>query len=566
MLPHKNNKSKIINLFEILISKEKLSLLFLFILLVLVIIIELVTLTSIPVLFSQLLDFRTDNKILDSIIDAISKNSSNSFSFLITGILIIFFFRSLFLYFAKIFEFVVYKRIRLRLSKTLLGNFLSLNLIEIQKDTPATKIWKMEIVNNLVGVIENVITLIKNTSYIVVIFVFLLLYLGSQIIYFFITLLLFIVIFYFFFSNLIKQTGAKTQIASKNKINIIQNIMNGIKDIFILNKFNFFKEQFRVFNTEYEKNAQKNLIINNFPVFFIEFVGILFICLFSLKLNNSGMSAEKIISIISVLAYGGLRLIATLKLSIVQINKYKTDSFVIRVVLEKLKKKRNENYDSNISYEDQDDPKNLIEVKNLLFGYDKDNILLNNINLVFKKNSIYAIHGKSGSGKSTFLDLLLGLYKTDENNIKINCPQNKIGYVPQESYLSSGTIKENIAFGLDNDEIDISKINSCLKKAKIYEFVDSLPQKIDSHLSIFGANISVGQKQRIGIARALYNDPKIILMDEPTSALDENTEKEFLETLQDLKKDRLIIITTHKRTFLEKFDIILNLQDKTLKE
>ena len=151
MLPHKNNKSKIINLFEILISKEKLSLLFLFILLVLVIIIELVTLTSIPVLFSQLLDFRTDNKILDSIIDAISKNSSNSFSFLITGILIIFFFRSLFLYFAKIFEFVVYKRIRLRLSKTLLGNFLSLNLIEIQKDTPATKIWKMEIVNNLVG-------------------------------------------------------------------------------------------------------------------------------------------------------------------------------------------------------------------------------------------------------------------------------------------------------------------------------------------------------------------------------------------------------------------------------
>ena len=193
-------------------------------------------------------------------------------------------------------------------------------------------------------------------------------------------------------------------------------------------------------------------------------------------------------------------------------------------------------------------------------------MLLKNVNYLFKQNKIYAILGESGSGKSTFLDLLLGFYKTNKNNIKINCPQESIGYVPQESYMSSGTIKENIAFGLDENEIDIVKINSCLKKARIFDFVNSLPNKVDSHLSIFGSNISVGQKQRIGIARALYSDPKIILLDEPTSALDENTERDFMKILQDLKKDRLIIMTTHKKTILEKFDIILNLQDKTLKE
>ena len=181
----KNNKSKILNLFEILASKEKLLLLFLFIISIGVIIIELITLTSIPILFSQLLDFRTDNKIIDSIIDKISIKSVNNFSFVMYGIIIIFFFRSLFLYLAKIFEFIVYKRIRLRLSKTLLGNFLGSNLIEIQKDTPATKIWKMEIVNNLVGVLSNIITLIKNIFYILVIFIFLLSYMGGEISYFF---------------------------------------------------------------------------------------------------------------------------------------------------------------------------------------------------------------------------------------------------------------------------------------------------------------------------------------------------------------------------------------------
>ena len=263
----KNNKSKILNLFEILASKEKLLLLFLFIISIGVIIIELITLTSIPILFSQLLDFRTDNKIIDSIIDKISIKSVNNFSFVMYGIIIIFFFRSLFLYLAKIFEFIVYKRIRLRLSKTLLGNFLGSNLIEIQKDTPATKIWKMEIVNNLVGVLSNIITLIKNIFYILVIFIFLLSYMGGEISYFFLTLVSFTGIFYLFFANLIKKTGAKTQLAAKNKINTLQNIMNGIKDIFILNKFVFFKDQFKKFNTEYEKNSQKNLIINNFPVF-----------------------------------------------------------------------------------------------------------------------------------------------------------------------------------------------------------------------------------------------------------------------------------------------------------
>ncbi len=562
----KINQPKILNLFKILNSRERTSLLLLFILSIIIIFIELVTISSIPVLFSQLLNFKTNNEIFDQIINYISYNSNDSFYFIIGAIIIIFFLRSLFLYVAKIFEFIVFKRIRLRLSEYLLGNFLSSNLIIIQNDTPANKIWKMEIINNLAGVVDDIITLLKNFGFIFVIFLFFLSYVGVQIVYFFGALIFFTLIFYLFFSNLIKKIGALTDIASKNKINVIQNIMNGIKDIFILNKFNFFKNQFKKFNLEYEKNTQKSVIIHNIPIYFLEFIGILFICLFTLKLYIDDVQVEKIISIISVLAYGGIRLVGVLKMCIVRINSYKKNSFVINVILEELKKRNNSNYTSNISYQKLQNRENLIELKKLSFAYDKNNLLINNVSFDFKKNKIYALLGESGSGKSTFLDLLLGIYESNKDNIKINCLKEEVGYVPQESYLSSGTIKENIAFGTNSDQIDLKKINSCLKKAEIYDFVYSLPNKIDSHLSIFGSNISVGQKQRIGIARALYNDPKIILLDEPTSALDENTEKDFINTLQVLKKDRLIIMTTHKKSFIDKFDIILNLQDKNLKE
>ena len=563
---HKINQPKIFNLFKILNSRERISLLLLFILSIIIIFIELITISSIPVLFSQLLNFKTNNEIIDQIINYISYNSNDSFYFIIVAIIIIFFLRSLFLYVAKIFEFIVFKRIRLRLSEYLLGNFLSLNLIIIQKDTPANKIWKMEIINNLAGVIDDIITLLKNFGFIFVIFLFFLSYVGVQIIYFFGALIFFTLIFYLFFSNLIKKIGALTDIASKNKINVIQNIMNGIKDIFILNKFNFFKNQFKKFNLEYEKNTQKSVIIHNIPIYFLEFIGILFICLFTLKLYIGDVQVEKIISIISVLAYGGIRLVGVLKMCIVRINSYKKNSFVINVILEELKKRNNNNYTSNISYQKLQNQENFIEIKKLSFAYDKNNLLINNVSFDFKKNKIYALLGESGSGKSTFLDLLLGIYESNKDNIKINCLKEEVGYVPQESYLSSGTIKENVAFGQNSDQIDLEKINSCLKKAEIYDFVYSLPNKIDSHLSIFGSNISVGQKQRIGIARALYNDPKIILLDEPTSALDNNTEKDFINTLQDLKKDRLIIMTTHKKSFIDKFDIVLNLKDKTLQD
>ena len=199
---------KFLNLFKILNKTEKITFLIILFFSSFSIFIELLSISSIPIFFSSLLDFKTENNLIDSVINWISINTENNFMFIITSIVIIFLIKSLILYFIKVYEIIVYKRIRLRLSELLLNNYLSLNLSDIQKDTPATRIWKVDIINNLVSVIDNTINLFRNFGYIFIIFIFFIYFAGSEILYLFLGLLTFASLFYIFFSRLIKKSGA----------------------------------------------------------------------------------------------------------------------------------------------------------------------------------------------------------------------------------------------------------------------------------------------------------------------------------------------------------------------
>ena len=327
------------NIFKTLNRPEKIFIFSFFVISIFTILIELLSIALIPLIFSSLLDFDTGNVFLDKISNLISENANNKFIFILILIVLIFFFKALFLYGAKIFEVVTYKRIRLRLSELLLNNNLNLDLLEIQKDTPATKFWKMSIIMNLVSVIDSIVHLTRNLGYFIVIFLFLVYYGGSNILFMFFALVFFTFIFYLFFSKLIKKTGEIANTAKKERVNSLQNIMNGVKEIFIFNKFKYFSDEYKEYNIKFEKHAQKNILIANIPIQFIEFFGIFFICLFSLQLYSSGIASEKLLAIISVLAYGGIRLIAILKISMTHFNNYKSNTYVISVILNELKKK-----------------------------------------------------------------------------------------------------------------------------------------------------------------------------------------------------------------------------------
>lgn len=210
----------------------------------------------------------------------------------------------------------------------------------------------------------------------------------------------------------------------------------------------------------------------------------------------------------------------------------------------------------------------------VFFNYPNSAILLNNINLQIKENECLGIIGKSGSGKSTFLDLITGIIKPNKgeiliSGININDVNKKlwrdnIGIVLQENFFKNDTLARNIALG----EIDINRdrIKDCLIQANAYEFVRKLPKGIDELIFDRGQRFSGGEKQKLALARALYNNPKILILDEPASGLDELSELEFISTVKKLIGKMLIILISHKKEIVRICDRVLILDENKLKE
>ncbi|WP_367606897.1 ABC transporter ATP-binding protein [Legionella sp. W05-934-2] len=211
----------------------------------------------------------------------------------------------------------------------------------------------------------------------------------------------------------------------------------------------------------------------------------------------------------------------------------------------------------------------MITFRDVTYCYPKKNVpALSNINISIKKYEFIGLTGPSGSGKSTFMNLLLGLIDPSEGGIFIDEEnihnkrikrmwQNNIGHVPQALYMTDDTIKNNIAFGIEDGEIDINRVDEVVKESLLNEFVNTLPKGIDEKTGETGSTLSGGQRQRIGIARALYHNPDVLAFDEVTNGLDANLEYQFIQALNNLKNKRTIFLISHKLDTLKLCDRIL---------
>lgn len=210
-----------------------------------------------------------------------------------------------------------------------------------------------------------------------------------------------------------------------------------------------------------------------------------------------------------------------------------------------------------------------MNIESLNFRYNEASpYIFKNFSLDIPRNSSIAFVGPTGCGKTTLVDIILGLLKPDSGKIYIdgidieeNLPawQTRIGYVPQFIFLLDDSIRANVAFGVPTDKIDDSRVRECLQIAQILDFIESLPKGIDNLIGENGIRLSGGQRQRLGIARALYHRPEILVLDEATSALDNDTEKAFVDALKALHGKLTIIIVAHRLTTVQNCDRIVEI-------
>lgn len=213
-----------------------------------------------------------------------------------------------------------------------------------------------------------------------------------------------------------------------------------------------------------------------------------------------------------------------------------------------------------------------IVLKNVKFEYStkKKNIVFENINLEIEKKSKICIVGKTGSGKSTFVDIVIGLLKPDKGEVlvdginindSIETWQKKISYVPQSTFLTDSTILENIVFGVDPHNVDFKKLDRAIKIANLDVMISKLPEKLQTKIGERGIMLSGGQVQRLGLARAFYKDFEVLILDESTNALDSVTEKSIYSNIKNEFADKTILSITHNRELSNNFDIVLEINN-----
>lgn len=370
-------------------------------------------------------------------------------------------------------------------------------------------------------------------------------------------------------------TNKKVKVLSEKRAEIDQRYnknlidsLNSINDIKLMNKLNFFSIIHDKLKNKYFYNIRQFALINAIPRPLIEIVIISVITFFIFISLNRNSNIYEAVTIIGLFGLVGLRLLPAFSRIVVSFQSLKFRYISFQILYEEFNKKINDiKIIDNEKYEKDLFLKN-ISFKNISFSYGQKKIF-ENFNFEVKKNKLLLIYGESGSGKSTLLNLLMGLIKPTSGDILLDNKdsifnnktnwRNIVSYVPQQIYLLDDTIEKNIAFGEKTKNIDYERLKRVIRLSKLDNFLRENDLN-NYHLGEKGVKISGGQIQRMGVARALYRNPKVLLLDESTNGLDYETEKNFLNDLKELKKEITIIFVSHREHIKEHADEFIEIK------
>ena len=547
--------TKLINL------KEKILILILTIFILISMLLEVVSIGAIIPVISSLLEHNRFSENFDFLNNFRFFELLKNFSifFILIGFAVIFILKNFFVYFTHVFNSFVLNNITRRLSKNLFKNFSNLTYEEFTERKIAGMInINTSVVDTLKESLANTIILFTEITVFLGIIIFLL---SIEPLSILIITSVALVICYFFYKlnkNILTKWGNLINNNKEGKLQILYQSFNLIKNIKISKKLSYFFNNFEFFNKKQYRYIFLSSCISLLPRFLFEAVGILLITFSIIMMTKMSINTDEIIIVISILGLASLRVLPavariTNSISLIRFYKYSLDIVYNELVNKKIKSEEIFNDEKILSFEK-------LELNQVSFSRKSNKLILKDINFKLMKGDSIGIRGISGSGKTTFVDIICGLLKPSKgkiilnDNIDVSKYQNtipiKIGYIPQDVFLTNDSLEENIAFGIRKDNIDNEKIISVMKLCELNKFIEDNKVRPGINLGDGGSNLSGGEKQRIGIARALYEDPELLIFDEFTSSLDNHTEFEILKNLQKIIKNKTTIFISHDSSTL----------------
>lgn len=484
--------------------------------------------------------------------------------------------KNTYLLFAKYVQLRFVFNNRLELSGRLMRNYMKKPYpFHLEKNSSEILRSVTSDVNNLYELVMDVIDLVSNLLIIAMLAVYLL---YTDVVITLVVAALLGLCSYFYFAIMRKRTvdyGKQNQIYNGKMIQAVNQALGGIKEIKVLARENYFVRAYEENGKYYASSLKKSQFYRNAPKYLIETVcvcGVLATILIKLQM---GADVQELVPQLSVFAMAAFRLLP----SVNQVNNLLNGILFLKPSIDRIYEDLQEAGAKKNERPPERDYRRLpaadvVRFEHVTFRYpgtEKEILSDLSVELPLKKSIGFV--GSSGAGKTTFMDLLLGLLSPDQGRICYGDSDirdypdawgHKLGYIPQSIYLADDTIRRNVAFGIPDSEISEEQVRRALEEAQLLEFADGLEEGLDTMVGESGVRLSGGQRQRIGIARALYQQPEILVLDEATSALDTETEQAVMEAVERFRGRCTLLMIAHRTSTLENCDQIYRLEDGKL--
>lgn len=502
--------------------------------------------------------------------------SYESFSIAVMVLLIIIFAaKNLFLFFQQKLTFAFVYTNQFRTSERMMRNYLRRGYeFYLSADTAAVQRNITSDVNNMYAMILAMLQLMSDGVVSLFVVCYCLMTNGAMTITFTAVMALLMFLIKVVLKPVMHRAGEENREYYSGLFKWISQTVQGIKEVKVNGKERYFVEEYKQCGKGYVNAVQKYSLYNNIPKLLMETFCVAAMMGYMIVRVATGESAENMLDSLATLAAAAFVLLPCVNRINQQMNQIAYCEPCFMGVSDNLQNEIGEER-VDMSFASDNVQKmpvtKSIEVKNITYSYpNREKLIFDHADMTIPVGKAVGIVGTTGAGKSTMVDILLGLLEVragtiyaDGRDVRENYRGwlKNIGYIPQMIFMLDDTIRSNVAFGVPKDEIDEDRLWEVLREAQLDEFVKTLPEGADTGIGERGIQLSGGQRQRIGIARALYHDPEVLVLDEATSALDNDTEAAVMDSINRLHGRKTLIIIAHRLQTIEKCDLVYRIEN-----